>query len=69
MREATWLGRVAYEQALRIGQRIAERRIAGRPVSWGLRLAFRVADFLVLDNVKRSIGLHQARWAIGFRIE
>ena len=63
MREATWLGRVAYERALGIGQRIAERRLAGRPVPWRLRLAFRVADFLVLDNVKRSIGLHRARGA------
>jgi long-chain acyl-CoA synthetase len=63
MREATWPGRVAYRWALGIGQRIAERRIAGRPVPWGLRLAFRVADFLVLDNVKRSIGLHRARGA------
>jgi long-chain acyl-CoA synthetase len=63
MREATWLGRMAYECALGIGQRIAERRIAGRPVPWALRLAFRVADFLVLDNVKRSIGLHRARGA------
>ena len=63
MREATWLGRVAYERALGIGQRIAERRLAGRSVPWSLRLAFRVADFLVLDNVKRSIGLHRARGA------
>jgi long-chain acyl-CoA synthetase len=63
MREATWLGRFAYDRALRIGQRIAERRIAGRPVPPALRLAFRVADFLVLDNVKRSIGLHRARGA------
>jgi long-chain acyl-CoA synthetase len=63
MREATWLGRFAYERALRIGQRIADRRIAGRPVPWSLRLAFRLADFLVLDNVKRSIGLHRARGA------
>jgi long-chain acyl-CoA synthetase len=63
MREATWLGRVAYERALGIGLRVAERRLGGRPVPWGLRLAFRVADFLVLDNVKRSIGLHRARGA------
>ncbi|HSB41494.1 MAG TPA: AMP-binding protein, partial [Methylomirabilota bacterium] len=32
-----------------------------RRPSWLLRAAFRVADFLVLDNVKRSIGLHRAR--------
>ncbi len=63
MRDATWLGRFAYEQAFRIGRRIAEARIAGRPPSTWERLAFRVADFLVLDNVKRSIGLHRARGA------
>jgi len=63
MRDATRLGRFAYERAIGIGLRIAERRIAGRPVPWPLRAAFRVADFLVLDNVKRSIGLHRARGA------
>jgi long-chain acyl-CoA synthetase len=63
MRDATWLGRFAYEQAFRIGRRMAEARIAGRPPSAWERLAFRVADFLVLDNVKRSIGLHRARGA------
>jgi long-chain acyl-CoA synthetase len=63
MRDATGLGRFAYERAIGIGLRIAERRIAGRPVPWPLRLAFRIADFLVLDNVKRSIGLHRARGA------
>jgi long-chain acyl-CoA synthetase len=63
MRDATWLGRFAYEQAFRIGRRIAEARIAGRTPSAWERLAFRVADFLVLDNVKRSIGLHRARGA------
>ena len=63
MRDATWLGRFAFEQALRIGRRLAEARIAGRtPAVWE-RLAYRIADFLVLDNVKRSIGLHRARGA------
>ena len=63
MRDATWLGRLAYEQAFRIGRRIAEARLAGRtPAAWE-RLAYRIADFLVLDNVKRSIGLHRARGA------
>ena len=63
MRDATRVGRFAYERAIAIGLQVAERRIAGRPVPWPLRLAFRVADFLVLDNVKRSIGLHRARGA------
>jgi long-chain acyl-CoA synthetase len=63
MREATWLGRLAYRWALGVGMRLAEARLAGRRPSAAQRLLFRVADFLVLDNVKRSIGLHRARGA------
>ena len=63
MRDATWLGRAAYGLALRVGLGVADRKIAGRKPSLLQRLAFRAADFLVLDNVKRSIGLHRARGA------
>jgi long-chain acyl-CoA synthetase len=63
MREATWFGRTAYRLAVGIGMRIAGARLGGRRPSGPLRLAFRVADFLVLDNVKRSMGLHRARGA------
>ena len=63
MREATWLGRLAYRWALGVGMRVAEARIAGRRPPAGLRLLYRLADVLVLDNVKRSLGLHRARGA------
>jgi long-chain acyl-CoA synthetase len=63
MREATVLGRLAYRWAIGVGMAIAEARLAGRQVPVWRRLMFRVADFLVLDNVKRSIGLHRARGA------
>ena len=63
MRDATWLGRFAYGQAMRVGLALAEAKIQGRRPSLLQRLAFRIADFLVLDNVKRSIGLHRARGA------
>ena len=63
MRDATWLGRFAYAQALRVGLAVADRKIQGRRPSLLQRLTFRLADFLVLDNVKRSIGLHRARGA------
>src|SRR5207245_4199631 len=61
MRDATRPGRLAYHWALSIGARVAEQRLAGRRPGLGLRLLFRVADFFVLDNVKRSMGLHRAR--------
>src|SRR4030095_6198844 len=55
--------RLAYDLALKVGLAIADRKIAGRSPSLWQRLAFRGADFLVLDNVKRSIGLHRSRGA------
>jgi long-chain acyl-CoA synthetase len=63
MRDATWLGRFAYAQAIRVGLAVADRKIQGRRPSLLQRLTFRIADFLVLDNVKRSIGLHRSRGA------
>jgi long-chain acyl-CoA synthetase len=63
MKEATWIGRLAYRWAVGIGLKVAEADIAGRAPSLPLRLAYRIADFLVLDNIKRSIGMHRIRYA------
>jgi long-chain acyl-CoA synthetase len=63
MREATLPGKLAYRWAIGIGMRLAEARIAGRTPSIGLRLLYRLADFLALDNIKRSIGMHRVRGA------
>jgi long-chain acyl-CoA synthetase len=63
MREATALGKLAYRWAIGIGMRIAERRLDGRPPTAWLALLYRLADWLVLDNVKRSLGLHRTRAA------
>jgi len=63
MREATALGRLAYRWAIGVGMRMAGRRIAGGRPGAGLRLLYRAADFLVLDNIRRSMGLHRTRGA------
>ena len=63
MKEATWIGRTAYRWALGVGLRVAEAEIAGRRPSPLLALAYRLADFLVLDNIKRAIGMHRIRYA------
>jgi len=63
MREATRAGRLAYRWAIGVGMRVAECRIQGRRPSLGLRLLYRLADLVALDNVKRSMGLHRARGA------
>jgi long-chain acyl-CoA synthetase len=63
MREATWIGRTAYRWALGIGLKVAETELDGRKPSAPLKLAHAVADFLVLDNIKRAIGMHRIRFA------
>jgi len=63
MKEATPLGQLAYRWAIGVGMRLAEHRLAGTTPGLGDKLLFRIADFLVLDNIKRSIGMHRARGA------
>src|SRR4030095_16262917 len=61
MREATLPGKLAYQWAIAVGMRMAEHKVKGTTPSLLQRLAYRVADYLVLDNVKRSLGLHRVR--------
>jgi long-chain acyl-CoA synthetase len=63
MKEATWIGRMAYRWAIGIGLKVAEAELAGQKPSPLLKLAHRAADFLVLDNIKRAIGMHRVRFA------
>jgi long-chain acyl-CoA synthetase len=63
MKEATWIGRTAYRWAIGIGLKVAEAELDGRAPSAPLRLAYRIADFLVLDNIKRAIGMHRIKFA------
>ena len=63
MKEATWIGRTAYKWALGIGLKVAETELEGRKPGPMLKLAYRVADFLVLDNIKRALGLHRIKYA------
>jgi long-chain acyl-CoA synthetase len=63
MREATWIGRMAYRWAIGVGLKVAEAELADRKPSAVLKAMHRVADFLVLDNIKRAIGMHRVRFA------
>src|SRR6516165_5319212 len=63
MREATPFGKLAYRWAIGIGTRIAEHRIAGTTPGVRMKLLNCIDDFLVLDNIRRSLGLHRVRGA------
>jgi long-chain acyl-CoA synthetase len=63
MKEATWIGRTAYRWAIGIGLKVAEAELDGRAPSPLLKMAYRIADYLVLDNIKRAIGMHRIKFA------
>lgn len=63
MSEATWLGRKAYELALKIGLRRADKLIAGQSLSLMDDLSFALADRLVFRNIKKLLGINRAHSA------
>ena len=64
LKEASRLQQAAYGWSIGVGQQIAQRVLDGRPVGAGLRLKFRLARWLALDNVRKLIGIHRARFLV-----
>ena len=64
LKEAGRLQQWAYAAAIGVGARVAALKEARRPVPVALRLAFRLARLLVLDNVRKVIGVHRAKVCI-----
>jgi len=62
LKEATALGRFAYEKALAIGSRVAGYRREGMLVPMGWRALFLLVDKLVFKNIKQMLGIHESRW-------
>jgi len=62
--EAARLQQLAYRWAIGVGQRVADRVLEGRPVPLSLKAAFRAARFVALDNVRKMIGIHRARYLV-----
>jgi long-chain acyl-CoA synthetase len=56
--------RAAYAWSIATGLKVAEALLAGRSVGAGLRLRFRLARLVALDNVRRLIGIHRARFLL-----
>jgi long-chain acyl-CoA synthetase len=64
LKEAGAVQQAAYAWAIGVGQRVAEHVLKGEAVSAGLKLQFRVARLLVLDNVRKLIGIHNSRFLV-----
>ena len=53
-----------YRWALGVGTEVADLVLAGKPVPQTLRARFTLARWLALDNVRRLIGIHRARFLV-----
>jgi long-chain acyl-CoA synthetase len=62
LKDATLLEQWAYKQAIGVGYRMADVRLAGGKPSLALRVAFQAAYWLVLRNVRKLIGIDRCRW-------
>jgi len=62
--EATMLEQWAYRLAIGVGMRRVARIEAGAPVGAGLRCLHWLARLLVLNNVRKMIGIHRSRLLI-----
>jgi long-chain acyl-CoA synthetase len=64
VREATRFAQLAYRIAIGIGYNVAACREQQKPVPRHLAAAFWLARVLVLDNIRKAIGVHRARLLI-----
>ena len=64
LKESGRLQQLAYGWAISVGYRVADAVIEGRPVGALLRLQFKLARLLALDNTRKLIGIHRARYCV-----
>ena len=64
IRESGKVQQMAYAWAIGVGNRIAEQVLAGQPVGGWSKLQFLLARKLALDNVRKTIGIHRARFLV-----
>ncbi len=64
LKESGRLQQAAYAWAIGVGGGIADHVLAGQEVSPWRKLQFAVARLLVLNNVRKLIGIHRARFLV-----
>ena len=61
IKEASPLQQLCYRWALGVGARVTDLVLARQAVPAGLKLRFRIARWLALDNTRKLIGIHRCR--------
>ena len=61
LKEASRLQQAVYAWGIGVGTQIADKVLAQQPVGAWLKIQYRVAGWLALDNVRKMIGIHRSR--------
>ena len=64
LKEAGAVQQAAYAWGIGVGTQIAELVLAGQAVSNWLKFKFKLAQWLALNNVRKLIGIHRARFLV-----
>ncbi len=64
LKESTKFEQLMFHWAIELGTTIADQFLDGRPIALHQRLAYRVAQWLVLANVRKSLGIDKARFLL-----
>jgi long-chain acyl-CoA synthetase len=64
LRESGKAQQLAYAWSIGVGTRIADKVLAGESVGAWLKLQFALARLLALNNVRKLIGIHRARFCV-----
>ena len=64
LKEAGAIQQAAYAWGIGVGTEIADKVLAGEAVSGWLKLKFNIAQWLALNNVRKLIGIHRARFLV-----
>ena len=64
LKEAGMLQQAAYAWGIGVGTAIADLVLAGKPVGAWLKFKFTLAQWLALNNVRKLIGIHRARFLV-----
>ncbi len=64
MKDSTGLEKLAFRLALAVGQKVSDCRLNGSAPPLYLKGLFKLADWTVMKNLKKSIGLNRARYCL-----
>ena len=62
VKESTPVQRAAYDWSIRVGGQVADLFLSGQAIPAHLKLRFILARWLALDNIRKMIGIHRARY-------